>query len=127
MRFFVEQAPNGSWRVMLRGSHAPISVHDTEEEARERLSSYARGAAAAAGPAPQQRGPGARAPAAGAAGVTELPVLAFPSRNAFREWLDAEHARSPGLWLRIARKATRGPSVTYAEALDVALCYGWID
>jgi hypothetical protein len=57
MRFFVEQAPNGSWRVMLRGSHAPISVHDTEEEARERLSSYARGAAAAADPEPEQREP----------------------------------------------------------------------
>jgi uncharacterized protein YdeI (YjbR/CyaY-like superfamily) len=59
--------------------------------------------------------------------VTDLPVLAFPSRDAFRDWLDAEHARSPGLWLRIARKATGAPSVTYAEALDVALCYGWID
>ena len=48
MRFFVEQAPNGAWRVMLEGSPAPVSVHDTEEEARERLSSYIRGAAAAA-------------------------------------------------------------------------------
>lgn len=50
MRFSVEQAPNGSWRVMLRGATAPLSVHDTEHEARERLAAYARGAAAAAAP-----------------------------------------------------------------------------
>lgn len=50
MRFRVEQAPRGTWRVMLEGSEAPISEHDSEEEARERLASYARGAAAAAAP-----------------------------------------------------------------------------
>ncbi len=50
MRFSVEPAPNGGWRVMLRGAAAPLSVHDTEEEARERLAAYAQGAAAAAAP-----------------------------------------------------------------------------
>jgi uncharacterized protein YdeI (YjbR/CyaY-like superfamily) len=59
--------------------------------------------------------------------VSDLPVLAFPSAAAFGDWLEAEHAHSPGLWLRIARKATGAPSVTYAAALEVALCYGWID
>jgi len=51
MRFYVEQAPNWSWRVMLEGADAPVSVHDTEEEARERLASYVRGALAAPKPA----------------------------------------------------------------------------
>ena len=50
MRFRIEQAPRGNWRVMLEGAEAPISEHDTEEEARERLAAYARGAAAAAAP-----------------------------------------------------------------------------
>ncbi len=46
VRFYVEQSPNGTWRVMLRGEYAPVSVHDTEEEARERLAAYIHGAAA---------------------------------------------------------------------------------
>ena len=46
VRFYVEQSPNGTWRVMLRGEHAPVSVHDTEEEARERLAAYIRGVTA---------------------------------------------------------------------------------
>jgi len=50
MRFYVEQAPNWSWRVMLEGVDAPVSVHDTEEEARERLAAYVRGATAASAP-----------------------------------------------------------------------------
>jgi RimJ/RimL family protein N-acetyltransferase len=50
MRFRVEPAPQGGYRVMLEGAHAPVSIHDTEEEARERLSAYARGVAAAEAP-----------------------------------------------------------------------------
>jgi len=50
MRFYVEQPPKGSWRVMLHGTDAPVSEHDTEEEARERLASYVRGALAARAP-----------------------------------------------------------------------------
>ena len=50
MRFRVEPAPQGGYRVMLEGAQAPVSVHDTEEEARERLSAYARGVAAAEAP-----------------------------------------------------------------------------
>ncbi len=46
MRFYVEQSPNGTWRVMVRGEYAPVSVHDTEEEARERLAAYLRGTTA---------------------------------------------------------------------------------
>jgi len=56
-----------------------------------------------------------------------LPVLAFASRDDFRAWLEASHDTSDGVWLRIARKASGIPTVTYGEAVDVALCFGWID
>ncbi len=57
VRFYVEQSPNGTWRVMLRGEYAPVSVHDTEEEARERLAAYLRGVTAQ-GEEPATRGAG---------------------------------------------------------------------
>jgi GNAT superfamily N-acetyltransferase len=50
MRFRVEPGPRGNWRVMLEGADAPVSEHDTEEEARERVQAYVRGAMAAAAP-----------------------------------------------------------------------------
>jgi uncharacterized protein YdeI (YjbR/CyaY-like superfamily) len=56
-----------------------------------------------------------------------LPVLPFASPEAFREWLEEHHATSKGIWLKIAKKGSGTPTVTYAEALDEALCYGWID
>ena len=57
----------------------------------------------------------------------DLLTKAFPSAKAFRAWLHREHDRCDGLWLKIAKKGTGVKTVTYAEALDVALCYGWID
>ncbi|HET7042358.1 MAG TPA: YdeI/OmpD-associated family protein, partial [Gemmatimonadales bacterium] len=57
----------------------------------------------------------------------EPPILLFPDRAAFRAWLGAHHDAHPGLWLRIAKAASPLRSVTHAEALDVALCFGWID
>jgi uncharacterized protein YdeI (YjbR/CyaY-like superfamily) len=57
----------------------------------------------------------------------DLPVLAFPSITAWQEWLESEGARSPGVWLKIAKKGAAGPAVSYQEALEVALCFGWID
>ncbi|MFG2078047.1 YdeI/OmpD-associated family protein [Nonomuraea maritima] len=57
----------------------------------------------------------------------DLPIIAFASRAAFEKWLDAEHEVSPGLWLKIAKKESGIASVTYSEAVDVALCFGWID
>lgn len=51
----------------------------------------------------------------------------LPSKAAWRDWLAANHAASPGVWLRIAKKNAAAVSVTYAEAVEVALCYGWID
>lgn len=57
----------------------------------------------------------------------DLPVLPFASAAAWERWLEREHARAPGVWLQIAKKDTGIATVTYAEALDVALCFGWID
>ena len=58
---------------------------------------------------------------------TELPTLPFESKKKFAEWLAKNHDKSAGLWLKIAKKDAGISTVTYAEALDVALCYGWID
>jgi uncharacterized protein YdeI (YjbR/CyaY-like superfamily) len=57
----------------------------------------------------------------------ELPVLLFKDAAAWEAWLAKQHAKSAGLWLRIAKAASNVKSVSYVEALDVALCYGWID
>jgi uncharacterized protein YdeI (YjbR/CyaY-like superfamily) len=51
----------------------------------------------------------------------------FRSSKELRAWMTKEHARAPALLLRIYRKDSGVPSVTYAEALDQALCFGWID
>jgi uncharacterized protein YdeI (YjbR/CyaY-like superfamily) len=57
----------------------------------------------------------------------EAPVLVFDSPSAWEAWLAKHHAESPGAWLQIFKKAASQRSVTYAQALEGALCYGWID
>ena len=57
----------------------------------------------------------------------ELPIIPFASRDAWEAWLEEHHATSDGLWLKIARKGSGLETVSFAEALDVALSYGWID
>lgn len=57
----------------------------------------------------------------------DLPTIPFASGGAWETWLDEHHGACDGLWLKIAKKASGIESVTYAQALDVALCYGWID
>jgi len=59
--------------------------------------------------------------------TVELEVLAFSSAKAWQQWLAKHHKTSDGIWLRLFRKTSDTASVTYAEALDEALCYGWID
>ncbi|HMD30315.1 MAG TPA: hypothetical protein VKG84_00305, partial [Candidatus Acidoferrales bacterium] len=54
-------------------------------------------------------------------------ILQFPSSSAFRKWLSANHRQSSGIWLRFFKKTSGEPTVTHAEALDQALCFGWID
>lgn len=57
----------------------------------------------------------------------ELPVISFESKKKWSDWLVKQHDKSSGLWLKLAKKDSGIPSITYEEALDVALCYGWID
>jgi uncharacterized protein YdeI (YjbR/CyaY-like superfamily) len=57
---------------------------------------------------------------------SDLPVKPFANAEAFEKWLE-KNPLAAGLWLKIAKKDSGIPSVTYAEALDVALCHGWID
>jgi len=57
----------------------------------------------------------------------DLPVLVCATARAWSEWLTAHHAASSGVWLKIAKKGGEAVSVTYAEALDGALAWGWID
>jgi uncharacterized protein YdeI (YjbR/CyaY-like superfamily) len=58
---------------------------------------------------------------------TELPIIAFADQQAWDKWLKANHLVSPGIWIQLAKKASATPSVIYAEAIETALCYGWID
>lgn len=54
-------------------------------------------------------------------------IRRFRSAEAFESWLRTNHARESEIWIRIYKKASGKPTVTHAEALDVALCWGWID
>ena len=57
----------------------------------------------------------------------DLPVVAFSSQQAFEMWLTSQPADCRGLWLKIAKKASGITSISRAEAVDSALCHGWID
>ena len=54
-------------------------------------------------------------------------IKSFRTEAAFEKWLAANHARETEVWLRIYKKDSGTPTVTHAQALDVALCWGWID
>ena len=57
----------------------------------------------------------------------DLPVNYFASQEEWREWLEINYANSDGIWLKMYKKGSGVASVVYAQALDEALCYGWID
>lgn len=57
----------------------------------------------------------------------DLPIALFATPAELEAWLEGEHASSEGLWLKIAKKGSGVESVSYAEALAIALCFGWID
>lgn len=59
--------------------------------------------------------------------AADYPILPFKTEAAFEKWLETHHDSEPGIWLRLYKKATGIPTITYDQALDVALCYGWID
>src|SRR3954453_23757701 len=58
---------------------------------------------------------------------TDLPVLTFADQRAFETWLEAEHERAPGAYVRIAKKGAPEPTLTQAEMVEALLCFGWID
>lgn len=55
------------------------------------------------------------------------PVLPFATPDAFERWLAKHHAKAAVVWIKHAKKASGEPSITWTEAVDIALCYGWID
>ena len=57
----------------------------------------------------------------------DLPILQFDTQADWGAWLGAHHESSQGAWLKLAKKASGVTTVTHAEALEEALCYGWID
>ncbi len=56
-----------------------------------------------------------------------MKTLGFESSADFRRWLEQHHATADGVWLRIFKKDSGRKSITYAEAVDECLCFGWID
>lgn len=57
----------------------------------------------------------------------ELPIIFFSNAAAWEQWLEQHYMDYDGIWIKFAKKASGIPTVVYAEALDGALCYGWID
>jgi uncharacterized protein YdeI (YjbR/CyaY-like superfamily) len=57
----------------------------------------------------------------------DLPIVLFALPGALEAWLEENHAASEGIWLKIAKKGSGVQSVSYGEALEIALCFGWID
>ena len=59
--------------------------------------------------------------------LNSIPTIEFKTAEEFETWLVKNHDNSTGLWLKIFKKDSGEKTISYAEALDVALCYGWID
>ena len=59
--------------------------------------------------------------------ITDIPTLPFERQKDWAVWLAKNHASSSGVWLKLAKKSSGVKSVSYDEALEEALCYGWID
>ncbi|WIG61681.1 MAG: putative periplasmic membrane protein [Ktedonobacterales bacterium] len=59
--------------------------------------------------------------------TTDHPTIAFATQQELEAWLAQHHADTSGLWLKIAKNSADIPTVSYAEAVESALCYGWID
>jgi uncharacterized protein YdeI (YjbR/CyaY-like superfamily) len=57
----------------------------------------------------------------------DLPVMVCASSKEWEAWLEKNHATAAGVWLRFAKKGSGESSVSYYEAVEVALCHGWID
>jgi uncharacterized protein YdeI (YjbR/CyaY-like superfamily) len=58
---------------------------------------------------------------------TDPSIVTFEHQQAWEDWLSQNHSHVPAVWLRLAKKGSKLPTLTYSEALDSALCFGWID
>ncbi|CAM5460019.1 hypothetical protein GCM10010329_32780 [Streptomyces spiroverticillatus] len=58
--------------------------------------------------------------------IDGVEIVAFPDGRAFESWLDVNHARQEGIWVKVAKKKSGIPSVTDGELVDIGLCFGWI-
>ena len=56
-----------------------------------------------------------------------VPIVLLKTQKAWATWLEKNHTKSSGIWLRIAKKGSEIKSLSYSEGVEVALCYGWID
>jgi len=88
--------------------------------------SRAGGAKAKSAPTKSASGSGTKKKTA-VTGSAPGSIRAFKTRKDFADWLEKNHKTSPALWVRIAKKSSGTKSLTYAEGVEVALCYGWID
>ncbi|XDD51567.1 YdeI family protein [Leptospira sp. WS92.C1] len=59
--------------------------------------------------------------------LKDIPILYFKDKKEWTQWLKKNHTMDSSIWIKFSKKDSNIPSVTYAEALEVALCYGWID
>ncbi|MCG6141371.1 YdeI/OmpD-associated family protein [Leptospira mtsangambouensis] len=59
--------------------------------------------------------------------LNTIPTIEFKTQNKFEAWLKMNYNKSNGIWLKIFKKDSGIKTISYSEALDVALCYGWID
>lgn len=59
--------------------------------------------------------------------LNTIPIIEFKTAETFETWLEKNQDNLNGLWLKIFKKDSGIKTISYAEALDVALCYGWID
>jgi uncharacterized protein YdeI (YjbR/CyaY-like superfamily) len=57
----------------------------------------------------------------------DLPIVQLADQRAWRRWLEENHASVAGIWLKLAKKGSPTPTVSYSSAIEEALCYGWID
>jgi len=59
--------------------------------------------------------------------AADYPVLLFSAPAEWTAWLEQHHSAAPGVWLRFAKKGSALASISYAQAVEAALCFGWID
>lgn len=59
--------------------------------------------------------------------AADYPIIHFPTQDEWLSWLDKNHEKESGVWIKIAKKSSGIPSIDHDLALEVALCYGWID